>query len=62
MIFGTPSEDYEPLRAADLLRSAGEEQLVLKAKDSLLSLGVLSKVVKDPNKPKPGRTLKISEM
>ena len=62
MIFGTPSEDYEPLRAADLLHSVGEEQLVLKAKDNLLSLGVLSKVVKDPNKPKPGRTLKISEM
>ena len=62
MIFGTPSEDYEPLRAADLLRSVGGDQLMSKAKDNLLSLGVLSKVVKDPNKPKPGRLFKISEM
>ncbi len=62
MVFGTPSEDYEPLRAANLLRSVGEEQLVSRAKDNLLSRGVLSKLVKDPNKPKPGRTLKISEM
>ena len=62
MVFGTSSEDYDPHRAADLLRSVGEEQLVSKAKDNLLNLGVLSKVVKDPNKPKPGRTLKVSEM
>ncbi len=61
MVFGTPSEDYEPQRAANLLRSVGEEP-VSKAKDNLLSRGVLSKLVKDPNKPKPGRTLKISEM
>ena len=62
MIFGTPSEDYEPPRAASLLGSVGDEQLVSRAKDNLLSRGVLSKLVKDPNKPKPGRTLKISEM
>ncbi|KAH9081834.1 hypothetical protein EDB83DRAFT_588048 [Lactarius deliciosus] len=62
MVFGTPSEDYDPPRAANLLRSVGEEQLVSRARDNLLSRGVLSKLVKDPNKPKPGRTLKISEI
>ncbi|KAH9050483.1 hypothetical protein EDB84DRAFT_1449184 [Lactarius hengduanensis] len=62
VVFGTPSEDYDPSRAANLLRSVGEEQLVSRARDNLLSRGVLSKLVKDPNKPKPGRTLKISEI
>ncbi|KAH9178894.1 hypothetical protein EDB89DRAFT_2111752 [Lactarius sanguifluus] len=62
VVFGTPSEDYDPPRAANLLRSVGEEQLMSRARENLLSRGVLSKLVKDPNKPKPGRTLKISEI
>lgn len=61
MVFGTPNENYAPSRGAALLRSVGEGA-VSKAKDNLLSRGVLSKVVKDPQRPKPGRTLKISEM
>ncbi len=61
MVFGTPNEHYVPSRGAALLRSVGEGA-VSKAKDNLLSRGVLSKVVKDPQRPKPGRTLKISEM
>ena len=61
MVFGTPSENYVPSIGAALLRSVGEEA-VSKAKDNLLSRGVLSKVVKDPQRLKPGRTLKISEM
>jgi oxalate---CoA ligase len=61
MVFGTPSENYVPSRGAALLRSAGK-QVVSRAKDGLLGRGVLSKLVKDSQKPKPGRTLKISEM
>jgi len=61
MVFGTPNENYVPSRGAAMLRSAGKGT-VTRAKDRLLSRGVLSKLVKDPQKPKPGRTLKISEM
>jgi oxalate---CoA ligase len=61
MVFGTPNESYDPSRAAALLHSVGERP-VSRAKDNLLNRGVLSKVVRDPQKSKPGRTLKISEM
>jgi hypothetical protein len=61
MLFGTPNENYVPSSGAALLRSVGEGA-VSKAKDNLLGRGVLSKVVKEPQRPKPGRTLKISEM
>jgi oxalate---CoA ligase len=61
MVLGTPSENYIPSRGAALLRSVGE-QAVSKAKDNLLSRGVVSKVVRDPQRLRPGRTLKISEM
>jgi oxalate---CoA ligase len=61
MVFGTPNESYDPSRAAALLHSVGE-QPVSKAKDNLLNRGVLSKLVRDSQKSKPGRTLKISEM
>jgi hypothetical protein len=60
MVFGTPNENYVPSRGAALLRSA-DKRTIMKAKDRLLSRGVLSKLV-NPQKPKPGRTLKISEM
>ena len=60
MVFGTPNENYVPSRGAALLRST-DKRTVTKAKDRLLSRGVLSKFV-NPQKPKPGRTLKISEM
>lgn len=61
MVFGTPSDNYVPSRGAALLRSAGK-QAVSRAKDRLLNRGVLSKLVRDPQKSRPGRTLKISEM
>jgi hypothetical protein len=60
MVFGTPNEHYVPLKGASLLRSVGKG-MVSRAKENLLSRGVLSKLVRD-QKPKPGRTLKISEM
>ena len=61
MVFGTPSEDYVPSRGAALLRSMGKGT-VSRAKDGLLGRGFLSKLVKGSQRPKPGRTLKISEM
>ncbi|KAI0308044.1 hypothetical protein B0F90DRAFT_1664967 [Multifurca ochricompacta] len=61
MVFGTPNEDYNTSRAAALLHSIGE-QPISRAKDNLLSRGVLSKLIRDPQKSKPGRTLKISEI
>ncbi|KAF8845363.1 hypothetical protein BDN67DRAFT_941224 [Paxillus ammoniavirescens] len=60
MVFGTPSELYNAANAAKLLHSAGEQSVSL-ARTNLLQQGVLSKLVRDPKKPKPGRTLKISD-
>ncbi|CCM00318.1 uncharacterized protein FIBRA_02348 [Fibroporia radiculosa] len=60
MTMGTPNETYDTQVAANLLRSVGEE-LVDGAKDEMSKRGVLSKTVRDPQKSKPGRTLKISE-
>ncbi|KAF8446218.1 hypothetical protein L210DRAFT_3529314 [Boletus edulis BED1] len=60
MVFGTPSELYDSDSATRLLRSAGD-QCVSLARSNLLHQGVLSKVVRDPKKPKPGRMLKISD-
>ncbi|TFY76774.1 hypothetical protein EWM64_g7235, partial [Hericium alpestre] len=61
MVFETPNENYDASAAAELLHDIGE-QPVSVAQGNLLSRGVLSKLVRDPKKPKPGRTLKISEV
>ncbi|KAI0047812.1 hypothetical protein FA95DRAFT_1558689 [Auriscalpium vulgare] len=61
MVFGTPNERYDPIKGSALLHSAGEEAVSI-ARTNLLSRGVLSKLVRDHHKPKPGRTLKISEV
>jgi oxalate---CoA ligase len=60
MVSGTPHESYETERASGLLRSAGDSA-VDSARNNLLARGVLSKLVRDPQKQKPGRQLKISE-
>ncbi|KAF8640756.1 hypothetical protein AX17_000406 [Amanita inopinata Kibby_2008] len=60
MVLGTPHERYEAERASSLLLSVGHIS-VDHAKDNLLSRGVLTKLVRDPQKQKPGRQLKISE-
>ncbi|KAF8634442.1 hypothetical protein AX15_000891 [Amanita polypyramis BW_CC] len=60
MTLGTPHEHYEAERASNLLRSANESAIEC-ARDNLLARGVLSKLVRDPQKQKPGRQLKISE-
>jgi len=60
MVFGTPQEHYDPDRGAALLQDIGQE-FVTTATENLLSRGVVSKLVRDITKPKPGRYLKISE-
>jgi hypothetical protein len=61
MTLGTPNERYDPEPAAALLHSLGEHT-ISPATKSLLNRGVLSRLVRDPAKQKPGRQLKISEM
>lgn len=61
MVFGTPKELYDPDSGARLLHSIGK-QPVSVATSSLMNQGVLSKLVRDPKKSKPGRTLKISDV
>ncbi|EIW86464.1 hypothetical protein CONPUDRAFT_86434 [Coniophora puteana RWD-64-598 SS2] len=61
MVFSTPNERYDSERASQLLYSAGEHAVSV-AIPNLLRRGVLSKLVRDPKKPKPGRTFKISEI
>ena len=60
-MLGTPSEVYEVGAAEALLNSVGEEAVPVAAQN-LLGRGVLSKLVRDPQKSQPGRLLKISEM
>ncbi|THH21010.1 hypothetical protein EW146_g465 [Bondarzewia mesenterica] len=61
MVFGTPNDNYDSSQASNLLHSIGE-QAVSIARSNLLSRGVLSKLIRDPQKTKPGRTFKISEV
>lgn len=61
MALGTPNERYDPESASTLLHNVGE-QYVSPAARNLLNRGVLSKLVRDPQKQKPGRQLKISEV
>lgn len=60
MVLSTPSELYDIGAATDLLQSVGEESVKV-ATETMLARGVLSKVVRDASKSRPGRTLKISD-
>ncbi|OAX37287.1 hypothetical protein K503DRAFT_866963 [Rhizopogon vinicolor AM-OR11-026] len=61
MVFGMPAEHYDADLAATMLHRVGDQPVSL-ATSNLLRRGVLSKVVRDPKKMKPGRTLKISDV
>jgi Family of unknown function (DUF6581) len=61
MALGSPHESYDAESASNLLRSVGEQAVAVATKN-LMSRGILSKLVRDPQKQKPGRQLKISEM
>ncbi|KAI0095273.1 hypothetical protein BDY19DRAFT_917063 [Irpex rosettiformis] len=60
MTLSTPNETYNADRAAELLNSAGKEAVDIAMKD-MLERGVISKLVRDIKKNKPGRLLKISD-
>ncbi|KAI8995421.1 hypothetical protein BD414DRAFT_410090 [Trametes punicea] len=60
MALGNPNESYDPDAASQLLKGVGEESVRI-ATTELLNRGVLAKIVRDPAKSKPGRTLKISD-
>ena len=59
-MIGTPNEDYDAHHAAALLNLIGNEQ-IQQASANLLSQNVCAKLVRDPTRLAPGRTLKISE-
>lgn len=60
MALGTPSDKYDSEAAALMLKGIGEQNVKM-ASTELLDRGVLTKLVRDPSKPKPGRTLRISD-
>jgi len=60
MVVGTPSERYSVETGNQLLKKFGDD-VVSSVAESMLERGVFSKIVRDPRKPKPGRTLKISD-
>lgn len=60
MVLSTPFELYDMHAATDLLQSVGEDPVKV-ATETMLARGVLSKVVRDASKSRPGRTLKISD-
>lgn len=61
MVLGTPNDRYDADLASQMLHAVGE-QSVSAATKNLLGHGVLSKLVRDPTKQRPGRQLKISEV
>lgn len=60
MVLSTPNEVYDSESASRLLTTVGEVNVTTAMVD-LLERSVLSRVVRDPKKTKPGRMLKISE-
>ncbi|RDX56211.1 hypothetical protein OH76DRAFT_605431 [Lentinus brumalis] len=60
MALGNPNETYDADIASQFLKRVGEEP-VRQTTTELLNRGVLAKLVRDPTKAKPGRTLKISD-
>ncbi|KAF5355772.1 hypothetical protein D9756_004049 [Leucocoprinus leucothites] len=61
MTLGAPAERYNAGQGALILNSAGQKDVEAAVK-SMLSRGILSKLVRDPQKSVPGRHLKISDV
>ena len=61
MTLGTPNDAYDVDRASHLLSSVGDAPVKVAVHD-LQARGVISLLARDPTKPKPGRTLKISDV
>ena len=60
MVIGTPNERYSVETGNQFLKRFGDD-VVSSVAESMLERGVFSKIVRDPQKPKPGRSLKISD-
>ena len=60
MVLGTPNERYVVETGNQLLQKFGDEA-VSSVAESMLEKGIFSKAVRDAKKPKPGRSLKISD-
>lgn len=60
MVIGTPNERYSIETGNQLLKRFSDDA-VSSVAESMLERGVFSKIVRDPKKPKPGRSLKISD-
>ena len=61
MTLGTHNDDYDVDKASRLLGSVGDVPVKIAVRD-LQERGIVSMLVKDPTKPRPGRTLKISDV
>lgn len=61
MALGTPTERYDAAQGALILQSVGQKNVEAAAK-SMIARGILSKLVRDPQRSRPGRHLKISDM
>ena len=61
MVLGTPNTSYDEDQASSLLQSVGDETLVISASERLLERGILSKVIRDKTRERPGRSLRISD-
>ena len=60
MVIGTPNERYAVETGNQLLKRFGDDA-VSSVAESMLERSVFSKVVRDAKKPKPGRSLKVSD-
>jgi transcription factor C subunit 3 len=61
MTLGTPAERYRASQGFLILESVGQK-VVGEAGRSMVSRGVLSKLIRDPQRPGLGRYFKISDM
>lgn len=60
MVLSTSNAEYDSEAASAFLKGVGEES-VSAALTTLLEKGTVSKIFKDPSKPRPGRSLKFSD-
>lgn len=60
MVVGTPNERYSVETGSKLLKRFGDGA-VSSVAESMLERSVFSKIIRDAKKPKPGRSLKISD-
>lgn len=60
MVVNTPNERYMVETGNKLLKRFGDE-VVSSVAESMLERSIFSKIIRDAKKPKPGRSIKISD-